>query len=327
MAARKPSPNRAAVVASSSYTAGSRRDRTVRAAAGGASRLEAPAAAPTAGEEWLGVPVVVACELDPLRAAGDPPGQAHRRHRGFGPAVHEPHQLAARYALRDRLGQFHLARGGRPVTRAVGGRGSDCGDDGGGRVSEDQRALALPEVGVTVALDIPHVRSFSAPDRVGSPANGTKRPHRRTDAAGDDARGALEHLHVVGEPESAAQRRLAAGRRTAVGVAEVGHAVSTSASSAARYVRMTSAPARFTAVICSSATAGPSIQPRAAAALIIEYSPDTWYAAMGTSTAARTRAITSRYVSAGFTITMSAPWAMSACTSRIASRPLCQSCW
>ena len=44
-----------------------------------------------------------------------------------------------------------------------------------------------------------------------------------------------------------------------------------------------SAPARLIAVRCSRATAGPSIQPRAAAALTIAYSPDTWYAATGTS--------------------------------------------
>ena len=50
---------------------------------------------------------------------------------------------------------------------------------------------------------------------------------------------------------------------------------------------MTSAPARFTAVMCSRATASPSIQPRSAAAFTIAYSPDTWYAATGTSTAAR----------------------------------------
>ena len=55
-----------------------------------------------------------------------------------------------------------------------------------------------------------------------------------------------------------------------------------------------SAPARLIAVRCSSATASPSIQPRSAAALIIAYSPDTWYAASGTSTSARASAITSR---------------------------------
>ena len=47
---------------------------------------------------------------------------------------------------------------------------------------------------------------------------------------------------------------------------------------------MTSAPARLIAVRCSRATASPSIQPLAAAALIMAYSPLTWYAAIGTST-------------------------------------------
>ena len=51
-----------------------------------------------------------------------------------------------------------------------------------------------------------------------------------------------------------------------------------------------SAPARLIAVRCSRATASWSIQPLAAAALIIEYSPLTWYAASGTSTASRTAA-------------------------------------
>ena len=57
---------------------------------------------------------------------------------------------------------------------------------------------------------------------------------------------------------------------------------------------MTSAPARLIAVRCSRATASPSIQPLAAAALIIAYSPLTWYAATGTSTRARAAWITSR---------------------------------
>ena len=46
---------------------------------------------------------------------------------------------------------------------------------------------------------------------------------------------------------------------------------------------MMSAPARFTAVSCSIATTSWSIHPFAAAALIMEYSPLTWYAATGRS--------------------------------------------
>ena len=45
---------------------------------------------------------------------------------------------------------------------------------------------------------------------------------------------------------------------------------------------MMSAPARLMAVRCSVATTSWSIQPLAAAALSIAYSPLTWYAASGT---------------------------------------------
>ena len=88
-----------------------------------------------------------------------------------------------------------------------------------------------------------------------------------------------------------------------------------------------SAPARLIASRCSSATASPSIQPSCAAAFTIAYSPLTLYAATGTSNAARTSAMTSRYASAGFTITMSAPSSTSSATSAIASRPLAASIW
>ena len=74
-------------------------------------------------------------------------------------------------------------------------------------------------------------------------------------------------------------------------------------------------------------TAVPSIQPFAAAACTIAYSPLTWYAATGTSNAARTAAITSRYASAGFTMTMSAPSATSSAVSSSASRALAACIW
>src|SRR5262249_18737102 len=150
---------------------------------------------------------------------------------------------------------------------------------------------------------VPDVAALGASDEVRGAADGAERAHRRVHATRDDCLGALEPRLVA-----------------------LGHH-SLSASSRAKYVRMMSAPARLTAVMCSSATASPSIHPFSAAALIMAYSPDTWYAATGTSTSARTAAMTSRYASAGFTITMSAPSAMSRRTSSSASRPLCQSCW
>ena len=87
------------------------------------------------------------------------------------------------------------------------------------------------------------------------------------------------------------------------------------------------APARRIDVSVSSIARSRSIQPLAAAASTIAYSPEIWYAATGTSTAARTAETTSRYGSAGLTITMSAPSATSSATSRSASRTFGGSCW
>src|SRR5918997_1172328 len=77
-----------------------------------------------------------------------------------------------------------------------------------------------------------------------------------------------------------------------------------------------SAPARRMPVSASSTAARSSSRPWAAAALIMAYSPETLYAATGSSVASRTRRMTSRYGSAGLTMTTSAP----SCTSSSASR-------
>ena len=88
-----------------------------------------------------------------------------------------------------------------------------------------------------------------------------------------------------------------------------------------------SAPARRIEVRDSIAAARSSIQPFAAAAFSIEYSPPTWYAASGAPVASFTRRITSRYGSAGFTMTTSAPSSRSSLASRTASSALAGSIW
>src|SRR5438876_12951 len=65
-----------------------------------------------------------------------------------------------------------------------------------------------------------------------------------------------------------------------------------------------------------------SSMPRAAAALIIAYSPLTWYAASGEPNSCLARRIRSKHGSAGFTRTMSAPSSTSSPISRIASSAL-----
>src|SRR4051794_1408023 len=134
--------------------------------------------------------------------------------------------------------------------------------------------------------------------------------------------------HQPGDVEERAPDALLLGRQPPDPGLRFGrHRRSHSATSAAQYVRMIEAPARRIEVRVSSTVRSRSIQPRAAAASTMAYSPDTWYAPTGTSTAAATAATTSRYPSAGFTRTMSAPSATSRATSRSASRPLAGSCW
>src|SRR5438552_1052827 len=70
---------------------------------------------------------------------------------------------------------------------------------------------------------------------------------------------------------------------------------------------MMSAPARRIAYSVSHIARASSSIPRAAAALIIAYSPLTWYAASGEPNSCLARRIRSRQGSAGFTRTMSAP--------------------
>src|SRR4029079_720698 len=123
------------------------------------------------------------------------------------------------------------------------------------------------------------------------------RTDRRVDTAWDHSLGPGEHLVVGRDAGPAAHGGRAPGRRAAGGVAERDHRAAPEARSANqrdRWVRIRSAPARLIAVRCSSATASWSIHPLAAAASSIEYSPLTWEGAAGTSTRARTAAITSR---------------------------------
>src|SRR3954470_2453501 len=66
------------------------------------------------------------------------------------------------------------------------------------------------------------------------------------------------------------------------------------ATSVAQYVRTISAPARRIPVSVSRMARSRSIQPFAAAASTIAYSPETWYAATGTSDTSATARSTSR---------------------------------
>src|SRR5262245_5906716 len=79
------------------------------------------------------------------------------------------------------------------------------------------------------------------------------------------------------------------------------------ATSLAKYVITMSAPARRMPVSASIMAASSSSQPSWPAARSMAYSPDTEYAATGRPNSLFTREMTSRYGSAGLTMTMSAP--------------------
>src|SRR6476469_3098730 len=128
----------------------------------------------------------------------------------------------------------------------------------------------------------------------------------------------------LGGQQRRGQRTALVGGRCGDGVERQ---VSHSAASLAQYVMTRSAPARRIAVSDSRMAVRRSSAPAAAAASSMAYSPETWYAARGRGQASRTRAITSRYGSAGLTMTASAPSAASSSASRTASRALAGSSW
>src|SRR3989338_1812743 len=94
------------------------------------------------------------------------------------------------------------------------------------------------------------------------------------------------------------------------------------AASLAQYVMRMSAPARLIANSISHHAGRSAIQPRAAAAFTIAYSPLTLNAATGWWNSSFMRRMTSRYASAGLTMRMSAPSSISSIASRSASSAL-----
>src|SRR5207249_12175893 len=141
------------------------------------------------------------------------------------------------------------------------------------------------------------------------------------------AAGVEEWLVEADRTHRANRRADAAGDHLLCAVPEISPYQSQPASSFAQYVITTSAPARRIDVSDSIAAARSSRSPAAAAAFSIAYSPETLYAASGSSKRSRTARTTSRYGSAGLTISTSAPSATSSSHSRNASRTLPGSIW
>src|SRR5205823_2323773 len=165
-----------------------------------------------------------------------------------------------------------------------------------------ERAPGQHPVEIPLAVDVLEMGALAAPEEDGLvEPDRAHRPHRRVDAARDQPPRPPEEPAVLFQSHSA--------------------------SAPVQYDTTRSAPARLIAASDSSAACRSSSQPRAAAAFTIAYSPDTLYAATGTSNASRTARITSRYGSAGLIMIASAPSSMSSSLSRSASRTLAGSIW
>src|SRR5215211_3357447 len=253
-------------------------------------------------QQRVDVAVVAAGELQhavAVRRATCEPDRAHRRLRA---RRDQAHHLDRRHGVHDLLGEQDLALGRRAEAGTSHGRLAHGVDRLRIGVPEDQgapRADPVEEPPSVLRLD---VGALGPADEEGLVE--ADRPHRadgRVDPAWDHA--------LRSAPE--------------LGPRPYSHW----ASSFAQYETITSAPARLIAVSDSTAAARSSIHPAAPAALIIAYSPETLYAAIGRSNRSRTARITSRFGSAGLTINRSAPSARSSSHSRNASRTFAGSIW
>src|SRR5581483_4240082 len=222
-----------------------------------------------AREQRVGMAVVAAGELEDPVALREAAREAERAHRRLRPRRDEPHLLDRRHRVRDLGRELHLRLGGRAEARAAERRLAHRLDRLRVGVPEDERAPRADPVEVAVPVDVDEVRAFPALDEERLvQADGAHRPHRRVDAAGDQ----LERTPV--QLRASAQSHCAR--------------------SFVQYETIRSAPARLIAVSDSSAAWRSSSQPARAAAFTIAYSPETLYAATGTSNASRTARMTSR---------------------------------
>ncbi len=255
-------------------------------------------------EQRVEMAVIAARELHDLVAPGRAARQAHRGHRRLGTRRHEPCLLHRRHARADRFDELDLA-GRRRAVRSPVGRGAAA------RLRRPSDTRDRGSTRPTTA------RSRGIRDRR------CRRCDCRSARATKNGSPPTEPNARTGELTPPGMRGLRA--REPVGLDSLTSTRSTGRlGELAREVREDHVGAR---ALHRERGARPRPRRRRSnrvgpPALTIAYSPLTWYAATGTSNAARTSAMTSRYASAGLIITMSAPSATSSATSTSASRPL-----
>ena len=148
------------------------------------------------GKEEVAVAVVVARELHDPASPRVTTGDADRRHRRLRAGGDEAHLLDRRHPLADRLGQEHLALGGRAVRRPVDRRTLHGLDDRRVGVPGDDRAVGLHQVDVAPTVRVPHHRPGRASDEVRRATDAPEGPHRAVDATRDHALRTLEQRLV-----------------------------------------------------------------------------------------------------------------------------------
>jgi len=127
--------------------------------------------------------VVAALHHDDLVPTGVPAGQPNRRNGRLGTGVDEAGHLDARDVAGDELGEVDLDLGRRAVHRPLADRRLDRRLHRVRQVvAVQQRAVAVHEVQVAVAVGVDDVAAVAPLDEEGI---GADRPHRRVDAAGN----------------------------------------------------------------------------------------------------------------------------------------------
>src|SRR5665213_1487850 len=158
--------------------------------------------------------------------------------------------------MTDLFSEEHLALGGRPEGGSSLGGVGDRGQDAWIGVAEDRGTPGLHVVEIRPAIDVGDVGTPRSSDEEGVPADGAERADRR--------------VHTTWSYEKCARKQRLTSRS-----AHLRPDAMSSATSAAKYVRIRSAPARFIEVSVSKIACSRSMTPASAAPTIIAYSPET----------------------------------------------------
>ena len=140
------------------------------------------------------MPVIAPVELDDLVSSGIGPRHAQRAHACFRTGRHKAHHLDGWHRVDDERGKPVLALGRRTEARAKLHGALDRRDDGGMRVTEDERPPRADVVDVVAAVGVDDVGPGAASDEARGASDTLEGPYRAVDSAGDEPLGLGEEL-------------------------------------------------------------------------------------------------------------------------------------